>query len=415
MLNHYARIVEPYLALPAAAVADTAFAAAVATATNTDAALLRRGTPGRHLEQFLNRISLGGSGCTSLADLLDAHYLGSITDTMESLTAFTTTAPILASHFSDPSTWASCSISTLGSAATAWDHLTSLPQFHDLAVTDNIRDLPIYRALTGASTADIQASVLTPPLISNLSAIAGKQPQRAFSTVLLRAAFSQLVDRPSVPTAVRCRVRQAAVYGAGRFQVARPLPGSGRPRLSDDDFLPNWWFRYGLPLLPLRGKCCTDRCSLYGPHSTFSQSDFETGAHSLGCTAAFNYVWRRHESCLLGIEQWIEDNVHGATCNRTMLLVNSPMAAASIRCSIIPVAIAPSVLALMSPLLMCSHRRTSPRRSVFDLSLSGRPGASKAEGGGEKTKTRKQRGPGGPALRIRPRREKNPDLDHEIS
>ncbi len=42
-------------------------------------------------------------------------------------------------------------------------------------------------------------------------------------------------------------------------------------------------------------------------------------------------------------------------------------------------------------------------RSVFDLSESGWPGASKAEGGGEKTKTRKQRGPGGPALRIRPR------------
>ena len=54
-------------------------------------------------------------------------------------------------------------------------------------------------------------------------------------------------------------------------------------------------------------------------------------------------------------------------------------------------------------------------RSVFDLSVSGRPGASKAEGGGEKTKTRKQRGARGPALRIRPRREKNPDLDHEIS
>ena len=35
--------------------------------------------------------------------------------------------------------------------------------------------------------------------------------------------------------------------------------------------------------------------------------------------------------------------------------------------------------------------------------------------GGEKTKTRKQRGPGGPALRIRLCREKNPDLDHEIS
>ena len=54
-------------------------------------------------------------------------------------------------------------------------------------------------------------------------------------------------------------------------------------------------------------------------------------------------------------------------------------------------------------------------RSVFNLSVSGGPGASKEAGRREKTKTRKQRGPGGPALRIRPRREKNPDLDHEIS
>ena len=38
-----------------------------------------------------------------------------------------------------------------------------------------------------------------------------------------------------------------------------------------------------------------------------------------------------------------------------------------------------------------------PRRSVFDLSLSGRPGASKAVREGEKTKTRKQ--DGGPGAR----------------
>ena len=37
-------------------------------------------------------------------------------------------------------------------------------------------------------------------------------------------------------------------------------------------------------------------------------------------------------------------------------------------------------------------------RSVFNLSVSGRPRASEAEGGREKTETRKQRGPGGPEL-----------------
>ena len=67
------------------------------------------------------------------------------------------------------------------------------------------------------------------------------------------------------------------------------------------------------------------------------------------------------------------------------------------------------------PMMALPKDSAIARRSVFNLSLSGRPGPSKAEGGGEKTKTRKQRGPGGPALRIRPRREKNPDLDHEIS
>ena len=39
-------------------------------------------------------------------------------------------------------------------------------------------------------------------------------------------------------------------------------------------------------------------------------------------------------------------------------------------------------------------------RSVFDLSLSRRPGTSKAEGGGEKTKTRKQKTEGGPGARL---------------
>ena len=53
--------------------------------------------------------------------------------------------------------------------------------------------------------------------------------------------------------------------------------------------------------------------------------------------------------------------------------------------------------------------------SVFDLSVSGRPWALEVVGGWEKTKNKKQRGPGGPALRTRPRRGKKSDIDHGIS
>ena len=56
-----------------------------------------------------------------------------------------------------------------------------------------------------------------------------------------------------------------------------------------------------------------------------------------------------------------------------------------------------------------------PGRSVFDLSVSGRPWALEVVGGWEKTKNKKQRGPGGPALRTRPRRGKKSDIDHGIS
>ena len=42
-------------------------------------------------------------------------------------------------------------------------------------------------------------------------------------------------------------------------------------------------------------------------------------------------------------------------------------------------------------------------------------GALEVVGGWEKTKNKKQRGPGGPALRTRPRRGKKSDIDHGIS
>ena len=60
-------------------------------------------------------------------------------------------------------------------------------------------------------------------------------------------------------------------------------------------------------------------------------------------------------------------------------------------------------------------RRQQARPSVFDFPVSGRPGGSGAVGGRGKQKIENRGGGGGPALRTRPRREKNQDLDHQIS
>ena len=52
--------------------------------------------------------------------------------------------------------------------------------------------------------------------------------------------------------------------------------------------------------------------------------------------------------------------------------------------------------------------------SVVDFPLSTRPWGAGVVGGRGKQKTENRGGAGGPALRIRPRREKDSDLDHEI-
>jgi hypothetical protein len=143
MLNHYARIVQPSLALEAARAADDGFTRALAAATFSDPERLRRGLPTRSLEQVLNVQSNGGSGCSSVADNLDASYLASIADTMGYYAAFASTAPLIAATFADPTTWTRCSMPTFGSAASAWDAVTACYTFHDLALCSGM-DKSVY-------------------------------------------------------------------------------------------------------------------------------------------------------------------------------------------------------------------------------------------------------------------------------
>ena len=111
---------------PAALLAKTGFALALARATGTDAGWLQRGLPSRSFGQLLNKRSFGGSGCVSIAEILDAFYLDSFADTMEYFAAFSHSAPTLSAVFADPSTWSRCLATTLGSAASAWSAVTQI-------------------------------------------------------------------------------------------------------------------------------------------------------------------------------------------------------------------------------------------------------------------------------------------------
>ena len=74
-----------------------------------------------------------------------------------------------------------------------------------------------------------------------------------------------------------------------------------------------------------------------------------------------------------------------------------------------------SMPAPLERLFLCTCAlSTTAGRSVFDLSVSGWPEASKAEGGREKTKTRKQRGAGAQPSESVPVEEKIRNIDHKF-
>ena len=215
MLNHYARIIRPDIARPAARVADDGFIHAIAVATNTSPTLLHANLPLRAREQFFNTIPNSGSGCSSLVYLLPASYLGSVIDTLPRTAAYD--SPV-AQYFNDPSSWSRSTSPSLSSAASAWKTVTASPTFHDFAKDPSIA--PAYSRLTTARESDSSSSddaVPPAPDISLLSHAAGRHSQHFFATVLQSNAFHTLVNDHTLDLNVRSRIRQCSQEGAGRF------------------------------------------------------------------------------------------------------------------------------------------------------------------------------------------------------
>ena len=121
-------------------------------------------------------------------------------------------------------------------------------------------------------------------------------------------------DDRAIPLEVRYRYRQAAVEGAGRFQSTIP-DRTGELDLHNDDYLVNWWWRYGLPQKGLYGKRCTDTCKDFGKGCMFESRHFVSGVHSLLCSAK-NLLWRAHQAILSVAEQYVGCVLTGATCSR---------------------------------------------------------------------------------------------------
>jgi hypothetical protein len=206
-----------------------------------------------------------------------SSYTASRGDTHEDLATIATIGAAVA----DLSSWRDSSYPSLRATVTSFDHVTSLPTFGDLAHNALNRDY--FNAIT------VDTPTGRKPDFALLPAGGGKHGQRALSAVLQENAFHALVNNASLPLATRCRIRGCAQERAGDFQNI--IPYTPDLELANSDYLPQFWYHYGLPQKSLLGgACCRSTCDTHGPR-TFNnwnaaeRAEFESGTHSLSCGA----------------------------------------------------------------------------------------------------------------------------------
>ena len=99
-----------------------------------------------HSEQMLNKRSYGGTGCTSVEEMLAGCYLAGMADVGTSMQAFADSVPLIASTFADPTSWSRSNSTAFGSAASTWNTVTSAYTFPDLALSG--ADKPVSHSST---------------------------------------------------------------------------------------------------------------------------------------------------------------------------------------------------------------------------------------------------------------------------
>jgi hypothetical protein len=297
-LNHHFRIIPPSLTAEAADAADAHIAAAVAAITHTPAALYQ---PGQHLA-LRARLHApvaassptasdgGGAGFASIRDIAPAAYLAGFIDTLPHLAAGDATA----AYVSDPTSFSSSPSPALQEVAAHFCNITSNQFFPALA--EDWRTQHIHHAITDDPTSD---STTRLPNIALLPKAAGRHAQRPFSLVLQRSATVALTRSSTLPLDVKCSISQSSQHGAGLFLSS--VPATPDLRLTDKEFLVNYWHRFGLigELGVLVGKTCTATCRLFPPgRARDITGAFLSGAHSLSCSCCGTL--QRHNAILKG-------------------------------------------------------------------------------------------------------------------
>jgi len=265
-LNRFFRITPPSLSTEAAAIADTHLAAAVAAITHTPAAFYQTGHPLALRARLHAPITAsshtagdgGGAGFASLHTIAPGAYLASFIDTLPHLAA----REVTAAYVSDPTSFASSSSCSpaLKEVAEHFTSITTNPYFSELALDWGTEH--IHRALTDAPTPDTATSI---PNITLLPRAAGRHSQRSLTQVLQRSAMVAFTRSSSLPLDVKCSISQSSQHGAGLFLST--VPSTADLRLTDQEFLQNYWHRFGLlgALQVLADRSCASTCRKFPP------------------------------------------------------------------------------------------------------------------------------------------------------
>ena len=96
----------------------------------------------------------------------------------------------------------------------------------------------VFKALCAASDSGSSSTALN-PAFSNLSQVAGKQPQRAFAYVILDDLRGRIVQDPHLSRHARVRIAASSRTGAGRFMIVLPGMNKQQLLLSEEQYLDN--------------------------------------------------------------------------------------------------------------------------------------------------------------------------------
>ena len=152
---------------------------------------------------------------------------------------------VTAAYVSDPTSFSSSCSPALKKVAEHFTSITTNPYFSELAL--DWRTEHIHRALTEAPTPDTATSI---PNITLLPRAAGRHSQRSLTQVLQHSAIVAFTRSSSLPLDVKCSISQSSQHGAGLFLST--VPSTVDLRLTDQEFLQNYWHRFVWPPTPRR-------------------------------------------------------------------------------------------------------------------------------------------------------------------